>query len=108
MSRHRHEPSATSRIQLASEPNAGPHHCGYCDTNGSYTAAGSYLASSIKLRKVHSSSCGYCLLNHGKISFGNKVCIQNHMCFLLNDLGIIAASMLVDDYQLLMDRGWRK
>ena len=29
-------------------------------------------------------------------------------CFLWSPLGIVATNMLVDDYQALMDRGWRK
>lgn len=62
--------SSTSCIQIAFETNPTPHHCGYCNTDGSCTA-GLYLSSSIRLRKVHSSNCGYCKLESGKISFGN-------------------------------------
>jgi len=62
MSNRRHGTSnvPSSIVQIAFDSNPTPHHCGYCNTNGSCTA------------------------------------------------GVVASTMLVDDYQLLMDRGWRK
>ncbi|CAF4615337.1 unnamed protein product [Rotaria sp. Silwood1] len=83
-------PSSSSVVQIAFEQNPTPHHCGYCKTDGS-CSAGLYLSSSVSLRKIHSSNCGYCQTQSGKISFG-----------------IVASKMFVDDYLLLMDRGWRK
>lgn len=50
----------STAVQIAFDSNPTPHHCGYCDTNGSCSA------------------------------------------------GVVASTMLVDDYQILMDRGWRK
>ncbi|CAF1231171.1 unnamed protein product [Adineta ricciae] len=82
--------STATTVQIAFDSDPEPHHCGYCNTNGSCTA-GLYNLSTITLRKVRSSNCGYCQKEGGKISFG-----------------IVASTMLVDDYQILMDRGWRK
>ncbi|CAF2520543.1 unnamed protein product [Rotaria sp. Silwood2] len=96
MSTHRHDASSISNVssssivQIAFDLNPIPHHCGYCNTDGS-CSAGLYLTSSVSLRKIHSSNCGYCQTKSGKISFG-----------------VVASKMLVDDYLLLMDRGWRK
>jgi hypothetical protein len=70
MSNHRANPT-TSSVQLAFTPDSTPNHCGYCNTNGSYTA-GLCLSSSISLRKIHSSNCGYCQCKNEKISFGKK------------------------------------
>ena len=63
--------SSSSAVHIAFDSNVEPHHCGYCNTNGSCTA-GSYLSSSVILRKTHSSNCGYCLNKTGKISFGKR------------------------------------
>jgi arginine-tRNA-protein transferase len=82
--------SLSSVVQIAFDSNPTSHHCGYCNTDGS-CSAGLYLSSLISLRSIQSSHCGYCQIENGKISFG-----------------IVASTMLVDDYQLLMDRGWRK
>ncbi|CAF3705709.1 unnamed protein product [Adineta steineri] len=82
--------SSTTSVQIAFETDPTPHSCGYCNTDGSCTA-GLYVSSSISLRRIRSSKCGYCNLESGKISFG-----------------IVASAILVDDYQILMDRGWRK
>jgi hypothetical protein len=73
MSNRRHStPNVSSSIvQLAFDSNPTPQHCGYCNTNGSCTA-GLCLSSSISLRKIHSSNCGYCQLKGGKISFGKN------------------------------------
>jgi hypothetical protein len=74
MSNRRHAASnvpPSSTVQIAFDSNPTPHHCGYCNTNGSCTA-GLCLSSSISLRKIHSSNCGYCLLKDGKISFGKN------------------------------------
>ncbi|CAF1223886.1 unnamed protein product [Rotaria sordida] len=96
MSTHRHDASSISNVssssivQIAFNSNPTPHHCGYCNTDGS-CSAGLCPSSLISLRKIHSSNCGYCQTKRGKISFG-----------------IVASKMLVDDYLLLMDRGWRK
>jgi hypothetical protein len=100
--------SSSSVVQIAFDSNPTPHHCGYCNTNGSCTA-GLCLSSSISLRKIHSSNCGYCQLKDGKISFGKKFSNErNGFVFFIYYSGIVASTMLVDDYQLLMDRGWRK
>jgi hypothetical protein len=77
MSNRRHGASNTSSsssssiVQIAFDSNPTPHHCGYCNTNGS-CSAGLCLSSSISLRKIHSSNCGYCQIKNGKISFGKK------------------------------------
>jgi hypothetical protein len=63
--------SSSSIVQIAFDSNPTPHHCGYCNTNGS-CSAGLCLSSSISLRKIHSSNCGYCQIKNGKISFGKK------------------------------------
>lgn len=118
-SRRRGEPTASSttsssHIQIAFDSEPSPSHCGYCNTDGSCTAGSclSKRASSVLLRKVHSSTCGYCQHKNGKISFGKKQRqIMNRigeMCVMITCLGIVALTMLVDDYQVLMDRGWRK
>ena len=73
MSSHRQSASnvpSSSTVQLAFDSNSTAHHCGYCNTDGSCTA-GLSLSSSITLRKVRSSNCGYCKIENGKISFGN-------------------------------------
>lgn len=72
MSSRRHGASNTSSssvVQIAFDSNSTPHHCGYCNTNGSCTA-GLYPSSVITLRRIHSSNCGYCQTENGKISFG--------------------------------------
>lgn len=69
MASNRQSTVTTVRIAFDSDPE--PHHCGYCNTNGSCTA-GLYNLSTINLRKVRASNCGYCLKQSGKISFGKK------------------------------------
>lgn len=72
MSSRRHQTTnSSSSVQLAFQSNPTPHHCGYCNTDGNCTA-GLCLMTSIILRNIHSSHCGYCQLKNGKLSFGNK------------------------------------
>lgn len=60
----------STAVQIAFDANPTPHHCGYCDTNGS-CSAGLHLLTEISLRKVRLSNCGYCKTeNEKKISFG--------------------------------------
>jgi hypothetical protein len=68
--------SSSSVVELAFDSDPTPHHCGYCNTNGSCTA-GLCLSSSISLRKIRTSNCGYCHLENGKISLGKKVFVRN-------------------------------
>lgn len=86
MSNHRQSTSnvsSSSVVQIAFDSNSTPRHCGYCNTDGSCTA-GLYLSSSITLRKVHSSNCGYCQLKDGKISFGkNSILEDEEIIFLV-------------------------
>ncbi|CAF1516842.1 unnamed protein product [Adineta steineri] len=67
--------SSTTSVQIAFETDPTPHSCGYCNTDGSCTA-GLYVSSSISLRRIRSSKCGYCNLESGKISFGKKMVLS--------------------------------
>jgi hypothetical protein len=100
---------SSSAVQIAFDSNPTPHHCGYCNTNGSCTA-GLCLSSSISLREIRSSNCGYCQVKRGKFSLGKNGILGNEgiFFFVYCELGLVASIMLVDDYQILMDRGWRK
>lgn len=70
MSNRRHGTVNTSTsVQIAFASDPTPHHCGYCNTDGS-CSAGVYLSTSISLRKVRLSNCGYCPQKKGKVSFG--------------------------------------
>jgi hypothetical protein len=85
MSNHRLSTSnvpSSSAVQIAFDSNPTPHHCGYCNTNGSCTA-GLCLSSSISLRKIHPSNCGYCQVERGKFSFGKNGILGNERIFFL-------------------------
>ena len=78
--------ASASTVQIAFDANPIPHHCGYCNTDGSCSAGLSPYdrASSVSVRRIRSSNCGYCHLEKGKISLGKRPFWHTRgTCFLI-------------------------